>query len=94
MKVLKRAEQKNFIIDKDMYSKHDIENLMYQGFVFWFDENMGIRMDVVEGFKYDETVFRINAVNIDEIKVVYNKEYGFYETVAILYNGDMVHITL
>lgn len=77
-----------------MYSKHDIENLMYQGFVFWFDENMGIRMDVVEGFKYDETVFRINAVNIDEIKVVYNKEYGFYETVAILYNGDMVHITL
>ena len=51
-------------------------------------------MDVVEGFKYDETVFRINAVNIDEIKVVYNKEYGFYETVAILYNGDMVHITL
>lgn len=94
MKVLKRAEQKNFIVNKDMYTENDIENLMYQGFVFWFDDNMATRMDSVEWFKYDETVFRIYAENIEEIKVVYNKEYGFYETVAILYNGDTIHITL
>ena len=40
MKILKHAEQKNFIINKDMYTKREIENLIYQGFVFWFDENM------------------------------------------------------
>lgn len=94
MKILKHAEQKNFIVNKDMYTKHEIENLMYQGFVFWFDENMSTMMNEVEWHKYNETVFRIYAVNITEIKVVYNKEYGFYETVAILYNGDMIHITL
>lgn len=94
MKVLKRAEQKNFIVNKDMYTKSNIENLMYQGFVFWFDENMSTRMDNVGRFTYEKTDFRIYAENIDEIKVVYNKEFGFYETVAILYNGDIIHITL
>lgn len=36
----------------------------------------------------------VYASNCKEIKIVYNSEFGFYETVAITHNNELVHIKI
>ena len=94
MKVLKKAEQKNFQINKEMYTKTELENLMFNGFCFYLDDKSTEIYNIENDFNWEEHDYRVFAHNLDEVKVIYNKEFGFYETIGILYNGVIVHLSL
>lgn len=93
MKVLKRAEQKNFTLNTEMYTWHDICGLLGAHFICYFDDDFN-QVYEFSAFHWNEKDYRVFAEDIDEIKVVYNKEYGFYETVAVMKHGTTLHITL
>lgn len=93
MKVLKRAEQKNFTLATDMYTYFEIKTLLENREICYFDNNLN-QVYEFDMFQWSKKDYRVFAEDIDEIKVVYNKEYGFYETVATMKNGTTLHITL
>lgn len=70
MKVLKNANQKNAMVDTEMYSKQELQNLEYQGLIFKIDEN---------------DVYRVGLVKGDSIEVVYKPTLGFYTTIVRKY---------
>lgn len=94
MKILKTAEQKNFIVDKDFYTDIEIWDMVRCGLIFSFDGNC-------EHKSYNNfhdvsmsDIYRIYADYCDEVKVIYNKEYGIYENIAVAKNGMKIHINL
>ena len=93
MKVLKRAEQKNFVVNSDMYTYGEISMLLAFRYICHFDDDLNQNYEF-DKFHWNEKIYRVFAEDVDEIKVVYNKEYGFYETIAIMKNGKTLHITL
>lgn len=38
--------------------------------------------------------FRIYASDCDEIKVIYNKDYGMYQTIVITKLGEQIAVTI
>lgn len=94
MKVRKNANQRNFIIDKDNYTKYEIEHFLNNNVIYWLDENLEQHSDLPEWWKFDETQFIIFASDCEEIKVVYDEEYGFYKTIVITKTGEKINITL
>lgn len=94
MKVLKKADQKNFEIARDMYTYAEIVELLNLHYICYFDDNFN-QVYKVDLFHWSEKSYRVFAEDIDEIKVVYNKEYGFYETIAKMKDRrTILHITL
>ena len=67
MKVLKKANQKNAMVDTEMYSERELKNMEALGFIFRIDEN---------------DVYRVGLSTGDELTVIYNDDYGFYNTVV------------
>lgn len=67
MKVLKKANQKNAMVDTEMYSNHELKSMESLGFIFRIDE---------------KDVYRVGLSTGDELTVIYNDEYGFYNTVV------------
>ena len=78
MKITKRAEQKNFIVNFDYYNDEERNELIATGKLFKVDENDS---------------WRISASELKEVKIVLD-EYGFYETVGIDNSGNMIHICI
>lgn len=78
MKIAKRAEQKNFIVDFDYYNGKEQEELIASGKLFKTDDNDS---------------WRISTSELKEVKVVLN-EYGYYETVGIDNDGNTIHICI
>ncbi len=97
MKVLKNAEQKHVFLDNDFYSWQQLRDLLLAKTIFYFDD-VNIResydTSLIYWNEYSEKEFRVFLENVEEIKVVYNKQYGFYENVAILKNGTKLHVKL
>lgn len=79
MKVLKNGKQRNAMVDTEMYNNNDLLNMEYQGYIFKIDEN---------------DVYRVGLNYGDEIKVEYNKEQEFYNTVVIKTDGTKIYVTL
>ena len=95
MKVLKKATQKNLILCKDYYSVVEIQGMLENRECFYVNEKtFDICYNVLSYWGIKEKVFRIFTEDIEEIKVVYNKEFGCYETVAIEKNGKTYHVEL
>lgn len=94
MKVLKRAEQKNFTLATGMYTYGEIAELLNLHYICYFDDNYN-QIYKVDLFHWNVKDYRVFAEDIDEIKVVYNKEYGIYETIANMKDRrTTLHITL
>ena len=93
MKVLKKAEQKNVILDKDFYTAKQLFDLLSSREIFFIDENIEVSFNPMRAFE-DTECFRVSLNEVNELKVVYNKEYGFYETVATMKNGKILHVTI
>lgn len=93
MKVLKKAEQKNVIIDESMYTEEEIKDFLYKGIAFFITENGNTSSDE-NGYipKYD--VVRISLTRVERLEVVYVDFLGYYTNVAILNNGDKIFISL
>lgn len=96
MKVLKNAEQKNVILDNDFYSWQQLRDMLLQEKIWYFDSDLRTSYDssLIYWNEYHEKEFRVYLDLVEEIKVVYNKEWGFYENVAILKDGTKLHVKL
>lgn len=86
MKILKTAEQQNFIVDIAYHSTRDLQDMQRNGEIGTIESKCGI--------SGCDNELRVFASDCDEIKVVYEKEYGCYKTVAILKTGKKAYITL
>lgn len=94
MKILKKATQQNVILNKDYYNFDEINKMLLNKEICYFDENFK------ESYKSDllyremkETTFRIFTCNLKEIKVVID-DYKQYTTIAIGNNEKKYFVTL
>lgn len=78
MKIAKRAEQKNFVVNFGYYNGNEQEELIASRKLFKIDENDS---------------WRISSSELREVKVSLD-EYGYYETVGITHDGDIIHIII
>lgn len=78
MKPLKKAEQKNVDVDHFFYSDAEYEEL----------ENI----DGVWRINRFDKVLRVNLQKVEDLKIVCNE--GYYETVAVMNSGEVVHVKL
>lgn len=94
MRILKKAEQKNFIVRRDFYTLDKLFEMYEIGYIYSFDD----KFDTVEYNSLydigDDDVFRVSADIINEIKVIYMTDFGFYTTIAVLNDGNKLFISL
>ena len=93
MKVIKKALQKNVVLDRDYYLFHDIKIMLDNKEVCYFDNQLN------EVYNFNEYVKNYNNNDLvifldysDEIKVALD-EYGYYKPVLIK-NGKKYFIKL
>lgn len=86
MKTLKKAEQRNFLINEDYYSPRTLAELE-QG----VDGIFRISDDWSNNPDYE---LRISTNVVKEVKVIYNEEYCNYENVVVTYENRIIHIKL
>lgn len=88
MKIAKRATQKNVVLNRDQYLEREIDRMLRQERICWFDGNkQSCSMDYT-----DDTQFRIFTENLTEIKIIL--EDGYYETVAIGKDGEKYYVEI
>ena len=83
MKILKTAEQKNFIVNKDFYTDIEIWGMVRCGLFFSFDRNCEHKSYSDYSDVSMSDTYRIYADYCKEVKTVYNKEYGIYENIVV-----------
>ena len=94
MKILKKAEQKNFVVKRDFYTVDDLFKMYKKGYIECFDDDY---LEKTFNNVYEinrEDVFRVFVDDINEIKVVYVDEYGFYANVVVMNSGEKIFISL
>lgn len=94
MKVLKKATQQNILLNEEYYTLWEVEEMLLNKECFYISES-----NFNECYSYEEYCqtyrrLRIFTEHIEEIKVVYNKNFECYETVAIGKNGKTYHVEL
>ena len=85
--------KKNFIVDKDFYTEHELLSMARQKIIFCIDELYNIRY-ITDIRQVEDSCFRIFADICKEVKVVYNESFGCYNTVVITDNGQLINICL
>lgn len=88
MRVLKKAEQRNVVVDKDMYTEKDLKLMEAKGFIT-SDKNIFAPNEDEEAVNY-----RVFLDDCKDIKVIYNEEFGFYANVVTLKTGEEIYINL
>lgn len=91
MKILKKAEQKNVILNREYYTDREIFDMLVNSEIFYFDRESKT-VSYNECVFDDEDVFRIFTDKLSEIKVVLDN--GFYTNVAIGKNGKTYFVEL
>ena len=104
MKVLKRAEQRNVIIDLAYYDLADIKRIMNTYHTFFFAKDEYGREKMYYYFSEFEKrntsmwlpdsniQLRLFLDDVNELKVV-NLD-GYYHCVAVTKDGEMIHVEL
>ena len=95
MKIRKNAEQKNFIVNKDMYTLKELCELCKLGYIVChpYDSFEEKRIDsILDIFGGD--IFRIYASACTNVKVIYNSKYGFYENVVETKDGTQISVVI
>lgn len=97
MKILKKAEQKNVVIRKECYTIHQINEMLSNREICHFEKNYPYTVSYKPlsffDYGYEETVLRIFTDNLNEIKVILDKD-GYYTTVAVGKNGTTYFVEL
>ena len=93
MKIRKNAEQKNFIVNKDYYTDYELLLMAREKLIFCIDEVFDIRY-ITNIRQVEGSCFRIFADMCKEVKVVYDKSSGCYDTVVITNNDQMIYVCL
>ena len=84
MKILKKAVQKNVVLEKRQYSLNEINDLLNKKKIWYFDkETYDICYDEINYIHdYWETEFRIFTYDLIELKIALD-ENGYYRNIAI-----------
>ena len=93
MKIRKNAEQKNFIVDKRFYTEYELLSMARQNIIFCMDDSFNIKY-ITDISEVKDCCFRIFADNCKDVKVIYNKRFGFYQTVVTTDNDQLICICL
>ena len=100
MKTLKRTEQRNVRVNRDMVSVKELRVLIEDSLVTVMNHNY-TQLELADlDFMYDSPSslddydLLVFLENTKEIKVVYDKEYGFYDNVVVMENGIKISIHL
>lgn len=94
MKVLKSATQKNVILNRGFYTDHELTQMLRNEEIFYIDEDYKISFNPCHTYINTTETYRVSLNDVSELKVVYNKIYEEYETVAIMKNGNIIHVEL
>lgn len=95
MKILKNAQQKNFRVDKEMYTEYQLTKLLAQSKIhrhpmyYYYKEEGDFKH--AELYEWHLVVFTNDC---KEVKVIYDKEIGLYRTIAILNDNTEISIEL
>ena len=93
MKVVKKAKQKNVVLDRDYYLFYDIKEMLDNKEICYLDNSLNERYDVYEYVKkFDNNNLIIFLDDCDELKILLD-EYGYYKPVLIK-NGKKYFIKL
>ena len=92
MKVLKRATQKNVLVDSSWYRMSEINELIDKHILFTLDADFKESYEHINISNIDEVRLFLNKVK--ELKVIYNKEMECYATVAVLNDGNYIYVRL
>lgn len=93
MKISKKAEQRNFVLDNAYYTELDIKYLLIHGDVQRLDYTENYESMFKNDFVDMDTEYRIFADDVKEVKVILD-EYGFYTNCVVLKNENMLYIKL
>lgn len=92
MKVLKSAKQKNVAVDSVWYTVDEINDFLDKHILFTFDDNFN---ESYEHVNYSDIKnVRLFLDKVNELKVIYNREMQCYATVAVLNDGNYIHVSL
>ena len=94
MKILKNASQRNVILNKEYYTRNDLIEMLDNKTIFFIDEDCEISCNTVHVFDNPNEVYRVSLNDVNELKVVYNREFECYENVAIMKNGAILHVEI
>lgn len=104
MKVLKKAKQRNVVIDLAYYDLKEIKEIMSIHPTFFFTKDTEAvsrcRYTYEEFFEENNNAFlpdedrelRLFLDDVDELKVIMRD--GYYYCMAVCKNGDMINVTL
>lgn len=92
MKVLKSATQKNVLVNYDWYTVNEINELLDKHIVFTIDDNFKESYEHVNYSDIKEV--RLFLDNVKELKVIYDRGYECYTTVAVLNDDKYIHVSL
>ena len=92
MKVLNSATQKNVLVDCVWYTTEEINELLDKHIFFTFDDNFKLSYEHINYFDTKEVRLFLNTVK--ELKVIYDRVYECYSTVAVLNDGSYIHISI
>ena len=83
MKVVKKAKQKNVVLDRDYYLFYDIKEMLDNKEICYLDNYLNEGYDVYEYVKnFDNNDLIIFLDDCDELKISLD-EYGYYKPVLI-----------
>ena len=92
MNVLKSAKQKNVLVDSGWYTDNEINDFLDKHILFTFDDDFKASY---EHIKYsDGKDVRLFLNKVKELKVIYSLETECYSTVAVLNDGNYIHVML
>lgn len=77
MRILKKAQQKNFIINSYYYTESGLNELVQEGIAHKIDEG--------------DTEYRVYADDCDRVEIKLDED-GYYTAVAMLKSGQNIYI--
>ena len=95
MKTLKSAKQGNVIVNQKWYTIGELNKLLIRHVIFRFDENYKEDYNQINGYDVlKNSKVRLFLEDVSELEVVYDRKYECYDTVAVLHDGTIIHVTL
>lgn len=90
----KNSQQKNVFVEMEMYTERDIDRMLRAGYVHWLDNELNQHDEMPDWWKFKDTNFLIFLEDTKEIKVIYDEEWGFYQTVVIMKDGTKIYVKI
>ena len=94
MKTLKKAEQKNVLVNRDYYTIDEINDYLDEHIFFTFNKKLGFSYEHITPYALEYRSVRLFLEDVKELKVIYNREFQCYTNVAVLNNGISIYVEL